>query len=125
MKIYRLKVELGYIGYDMTCLIGSEPENIPERATEAALDHYYSYDIEDDNIRSITEIMEDDGVDQDEAERIRTEEVLENIDIDYEEYDPTKHGQYSDYTLFNIDRYDIDKYLVVKMRDVKIDQILK
>lgn len=44
MKIYLLKVELGYIGYDMTCLIGAESENISERATEAALEHYYSYD---------------------------------------------------------------------------------
>lgn len=119
MKIYLLKVELGFIGYDMTCLVRSD--DISEKATELALDHYYSYDLDDESIRSVNEICEQDGVDEEEAELIRNEEVLENIEIEYEEYDVSKHGDINTFSWVDFDSYDIKPYL----REGKINQILK
>lgn len=119
MKIYLLKVELGLIGYDMRCLVGSD--DICTKATELALDHYHSYDIDDESIRSVNEICEQDGIDEEEAELIRNEEILDSMEIEYEEYDMIKHGNINEFTWVDFDRHDTQSYL----REGKIKQILK
>lgn len=121
MKIYLLKVDLGYIGYDMSCLVGSDDKYISEKATELALDHYNSYDLDNENVRSVGDIIEQDFVEQDEAELIQTEEILGNIDIEYVEYDVLSHGDSVDYDWVDFKPIDIQQYL----RDYKINEILK
>lgn len=118
-KIFYVKIELDYIGCDMTCLVRSTDDMISERSTEIALDHYFSYD-RDDGV-TVQDIIDRDSVDEQEAESMLIDEITSNMDISHIEYDESIHGDPMQYDWVDFDMNDITPYL----RDGKIDKILK
>jgi len=60
------------------------------RAYGAAQEEYESYE-GNHGLRSTSDIMDEDGVDEEEAEQIRNEEMESWLDYWVEPYDPSKH----------------------------------
>jgi len=119
MKIYKIYVSAGFIGTDAKYLVNSTEEDIDEIATNMAWENYCSYDSLDYDIPSIEEIMENEGVDYDEAELTRTEEISSIFIIEYEEFSPGKHVA-ADYEWIGVTEDDIKVYT----RDSQINKIL-
>jgi hypothetical protein len=121
-KVYFVSIDLSYVGYDMKCLLLSDENSVRGEVTNLAIEHHSSYNIEDDNFRPIEVIMEEDSVDREEAEYTQTDEILSTMDIEFETYNPQKHGNYNEYDMVGFDGgFDMVAYL----RDNRISEILK
>ena len=83
IKIYKVEVNTTYVGTDEYYLVLESDADIEQAAYELAYENYLSYKVGD---RSIADIMEDEGVDEDEAEDIKKEHIKDSIEFKYEEY---------------------------------------
>jgi len=120
-KIYKVVTGFGgIIGVDNHYLVKCDDKHIETISVELAMENYNSYDIEIDGVRSIDDIMEEECVDEYEADEIRISEIEDNLDIDVSEYDFEKYTDIRDYNFIGVCEDDIKVY----MRDSRINNIL-
>ena len=120
-KIYFITINLGFIGHEYSYLIKGDAAYVSEKASELALMNWRSYNLEDDDIREVCDIMFEESCEEFEAYEIQDGEILDHCEVEIIEWNPIKHG-------LDIECYEFEMsvdQMIQYQRNIGIDKITK